>query len=66
MSGEKSIDFSKQDTVQTNLDEAQREIDALRVHGLTGVRVIKILEILLNVTRTLAIHTVQARLKTHL
>lgn len=66
MPGEKSIDFSKQDTVQSNLDEAQREIDALKAHGLTGVRVIKILEILLNVTRTLAIHTVQARLKTHL
>lgn len=51
------------DTVQTSLDEAQREVDAIKLHGLTAVRVAKVLEILINVVSTLAVHTVQARVK---
>lgn len=51
------------DTVETKLKECDAEIAYLKLHGLRAAVVISILEHLVDVVRTLAVHTVQARIK---
>lgn len=51
------------DTVEARFKEMEADINHLKVHGLSAVVIIKILEALIDVVRTLAVHTAAARIK---
>jgi hypothetical protein len=53
----------KPDTVESRLKEAEAELQNIKAFGVSAKVVIKIFECLIDVIRTLAIHTVQARTK---
>jgi hypothetical protein len=51
------------ETVEATLDQCQRDIDHLKLHGMSVVILCKILEMMVNVLRTLALHTAKARIR---
>lgn len=51
------------ETVEESLKECESDINRLKIHGMSAVVVIKILEALVSVIRTIALHQTAARMK---
>ena len=53
-----------EDTVESKLKECDNHIQHLKLNGISAVVIIALFECLVDIVRTLAVHTVKARIKT--